>query len=105
MQSLLEQSESEKRELQSALDEAQKMISETQHDLVEQKQRADLLKTHITAFSSLTDSMVALDDTAMEAAIEAEIANETDPDKRALLELKKNLRLNERKYAVADVFA
>lgn len=48
LEQLLNQSEGEKAELQSALDEAQTLIQETQKDLVEQKQRADQLKAQIS---------------------------------------------------------
>ncbi|XP_069142207.1 protein bicaudal D-like [Argopecten irradians] len=48
LEQMLSQSENEKLELQSALDEAQKLIQDTQTDLVEQKQRADQLKAQIS---------------------------------------------------------
>ncbi|XP_078339645.1 protein bicaudal D-like isoform X4 [Crassostrea virginica] len=95
LEQLLEQSESEKAELQSALDEAQKLIEDTQRDLIEQKSRADQLKAQI---SSVISSPESPDENE---SLEDLIAKETDPEKRALLEMKKNLFSNEKKYSTA----
>ena len=100
LEQLLEQSEHEKSELQCALDEAQKLIEETQKDLVEQKKRADQLKAHISSVISSEESQIA-DMNEDDEKIDKLIENENDPEKKALLELKKNLRTNERKYSTA----
>ncbi|KAK3103668.1 hypothetical protein FSP39_020898 [Pinctada imbricata] len=100
LEQLLEQSEHEKSELQCALDEAQKLIEETQKDLVEQKKRADQLKAHISSVLTSEESQLA-DMNDDDEKIDKLIENENDPDKRALLELRKNLRSNEKKYSTA----
>lgn len=53
METQLEQSKIEKLELQKALDDARKLIDDTQRDLIEQKQRADHLKDTISHITSL----------------------------------------------------
>lgn len=101
LEELLEQSEEEKTELQKALDEAKKLIEDTQKDLVEQKERADQLKSHITSVLSMNGSEklspVSDDSDELDRLIEAE----SDEEKKALLELKKSLMMNERKYSTA----
>lgn len=99
LEQLLDQSEREKAELQTALDEAQKLIEDTQTDLIEQKKRADQLKSHINSVLKEKESELGIGDEDVD--LDEMIRNETDPDKKALLELKKNLRLNERKYSKA----
>ncbi|XP_046372843.1 protein bicaudal D-like isoform X2 [Haliotis rufescens] len=100
LEQLLEQSDSEKMEVQKALEEARKLIEDTQRDLMEQKERADQLKEHISAVANIK-IMQASTDSIKDPELEAEIENETDPDKRAVLMLKKNLTQNERKYSTA----
>lgn len=95
LEQLLEQSESEKSELQNALEEAQKLIEDTQRDLIEQKSRADQLKAQISSVISSPESP------GVEDSLEELIAKESDPEKRALLEMKKNLFSNEKKYSTA----
>lgn len=95
LEQLLEQSESEKSELQNALEEAQKLIEDTQRDLIEQKSRADQLKAQISSVISSPESPGVGD------SLEELIAKESDPEKRALLEMKKNLFSNEKKYSTA----
>ncbi|VDI10404.1 protein bicaudal D [Mytilus galloprovincialis] len=99
LEQLLDQSEQEKGELQKALDEAQKLIEDTQQDLIEQKKRADQLKSHINSVIKERETELGMDDDSTD--LDELIANETDPDKKSLLELKKNLRVNERKYSKA----
>lgn len=99
LEQLLDQSENEKSELQKALDEAQKLISETQKDLIEQKARADQLKGQISSVIKNKESKEGVNED--DEDIDELIRNETDPDKRALLELKKSLRHNEKKYSTA----
>ncbi|GFR63875.1 bicaudal D-like protein 2, partial [Elysia marginata] len=55
LESLLQQSEDEKMELQKALDDAKKLIEDTQKDLIEQKERADHLKTTISNVAALQE--------------------------------------------------
>ena len=98
LEQLLDQSEQEKSELQKALDEAQKLIEDTQQDLIEQKKRADQLKSHINSVIKERETELGIDDSA---DLDKLIENESDPDKKSLLELKKNLRQNERKYSKA----
>lgn len=95
LEQLLEQSESEKSELQNALEEAQKLIEDTQRDLIEQKSRADQLKAQISSVISSPESP------GVGESLEELIAKESDPEKRALLEMKKNLFSNEKKYSTA----
>lgn len=104
VEKLLEQSELEKKELQDALDEARKLIEDTQNDLVEQKERADQLKTTIAHVASMHERQQALPNdlqVSYDEGLLAEIAGETDPDKKILLELKNNLVHNEKKYTTA----
>ncbi|CAL1529372.1 unnamed protein product [Lymnaea stagnalis] len=103
LENLLEQSESEKMELQKALDEARKLIEETQKDLIEQKERADHLKATITHVAALHERQMLPNDlqVSYDEGLLAEIAGETDPDRKALLELKQNLQHNEKKYTTA----
>ncbi|XP_059153832.1 protein bicaudal D-like isoform X2 [Physella acuta] len=103
LESLLEQSEGEKMELQKALDEARKLIEETQKDLIEQKERADQLKATISHVAALHERQLLPNDlqVSYDEGLLAEIAGETDPDKKALLELKQNLQHNEKKYTTA----
>ena len=101
LEQLLEQSEEEKSELQRALDEAKKLIEDTQTDLMEQRDRADQLKSHITSVLNLNASekltLVSDDTDELDRQIEAE----SDQEKKALLELKKSLVMNEQKYSSA----
>ncbi|XP_041348589.1 protein bicaudal D-like isoform X3 [Gigantopelta aegis] len=103
LEQLLEQSESEKSELQKALDEAQNLIEETQKDLVEQKLRADQLKAHISSIANINDAELNQDESSagQDALLDEQIENETDQDKRALLQLRRNLSTNEQKYTTA----
>jgi len=104
VEKLLEQSEMEKKELENALDEARKLIEDTQNDLVEQKERADQLKTTIAHVASMHERQQALPNdlqVSYDEGLLAEIAGETDPDKKILLELKNNLVHNEKKYTTA----
>uniref|UniRef100_A0A0B7AR24 Protein bicaudal D n=1 Tax=Arion vulgaris TaxID=1028688 RepID=A0A0B7AR24_9EUPU len=104
LESLLEQSESEKMELQKALDEARTLIEDTQKDLIEQKERADNLKATIAHVTSRHDRMAFMPNdmqVSYDEGLLAEIAIETDPDKKVVLELKQNLQHNEKKYTTA----
>ena len=92
---MLEQSENEKSELQKALDEAQKLIQDTQKDLIEQKSRADQLKEHISTVISESQGLERTDD------LDNLIANEEDADRRALLVMKKDLHQKNNKYSTA----
>ncbi|XP_048738529.1 protein bicaudal D-like isoform X2 [Ostrea edulis] len=95
LEQLLEQSESEKTELQNALEEAQKLIEDTQRDLIEQKSKADQLKAQISSVMNFPESP------GVNNSLDELIAKETDPEKKALLEMKKNLFSNEQKYSTA----
>ncbi|XP_055882032.1 protein bicaudal D-like isoform X3 [Biomphalaria glabrata] len=103
LENLLEQSESEKMELQKALDEAKKLIEDTQRDLIEQKDRADHLKATIAHVAAMHERQMLPNDlqVSYDEGLLAEIADETDPDRKALLELKQNLQQNEKKYTTA----
>ncbi|XP_052214264.1 protein bicaudal D-like isoform X2 [Dreissena polymorpha] len=97
---LLEQSEDEKSEMQKALDEAKRLIQETQKDLIDQRDRVNHLKSQITTALGVNGS-VSTPDTAAAEEFDRLIENESDDEKKALLQLKKNLVLNEHKYANA----
>ena len=101
LEQLLEQSESEKSELQKALDEARKLIEDTQKDLMEQKDRADQLKSHISSVLNLNGSMSLSPEGEESDDLDKLIETESDEEKRALLEMKKNLITNEQKYTSA----
>lgn len=101
LEELLEQSEDEKVELQKALDEAKKLIEDTQKDLVEQKERADQLKSHITSVLSLNGGEKSSPESDNADELDRQIEAESDVEKKALLELKKNLMMNEQKYSTA----
>lgn len=101
LEELLEQSENEKSELQKALDEAKTLIEDTQKDLMEQKERADQLKAHITSVLSLNGSEKLSPNSDDSEELDRLIEAESDQEKRALLELKKNLMMNEQKYSTA----
>ncbi|KAH9493095.1 Protein bicaudal D 2 [Bulinus truncatus] len=103
LENLLQQSESEKLELQKALDEARKLIEDTQKDLIEQKERADHLKSTISHVAAMHERHMLPNDlqVSYDEGLLAEIADETDPDRKALLELKQNLQQNEKKYTTA----
>lgn len=97
LEQLLEQSEEEKSEMQRALDEARKLIEDTQKDLIEQRNRANLLKSQIsTALGSLPSP-----ESDVAEYFDRKIEEESDEEKKHLLELKKNLVLNEKKYSTA----
>ncbi|KAL4225830.1 hypothetical protein ACF0H5_013819 [Mactra antiquata] len=100
LEQLLEQSEEEKLELQKALDEAKKLIEDTQHDLIEQKDRANQLKSQISS-ALANGSLDSSPDSDASDILDQQIAKESDKEKKALLELKKNLLMNEKKYANA----
>lgn len=99
LEQMLEQSEEEKVVLQRALDEARKLIEDTQADLIQQRDRANQLKAQISAAlaKGSLDSSPESDADSLEKQIEAE----SDEEKKALLEMKKNLILNEKKYSSA----
>ncbi|GFO43583.1 Bicaudal d-like protein 2 [Plakobranchus ocellatus] len=103
LESLLQQSEDEKMELQKALDDAKKLIEETQKDLIEQKERADHLKATISNVAALQERTKLPNDlqVSYDEGLLAEIAEETDPEKKILLELKQNWQHNEKKYTTA----
>ncbi|KAK3734102.1 hypothetical protein RRG08_000017 [Elysia crispata] len=103
LESLLQQSEDEKMELQKALDDAKKLIEETQKDLIEQKERADHLKATISNVAALQEGAKLPNDlqVSYDEGLLAEIAEETDPEKKILLELKQNWQHNEKKYTTA----
>ncbi|XP_060587207.1 protein bicaudal D-like isoform X2 [Ruditapes philippinarum] len=100
LEQMLEQSEEEKIELQRALDEAKKLIEDTQSDLIEQKDRANQLKTQISA-ALANGSLDSSPDSDMTDYLDEQIENESDQGKKALLEMKKNLLMNEKKYSSA----
>ncbi|KAK3589481.1 hypothetical protein CHS0354_030604 [Potamilus streckersoni] len=95
LEQLLEQSDNEKLELQKALDDAQRLIQDTQRDLIEQKQRAEQLKVHISSVLHLENLGSDHD------ILSRQIETESDEEKKALLEFKKTLMLNEKKYSTA----
>ena len=105
LESLLRQSEEEKVEMQKALDEARKLMEDTQQDLVEQKKRADQLKSYISSLSAVreaaasklpNDLEVSFDETMLQ-----EMEEEDDPERRALLQLRNSLQLKDKKYRTA----
>ncbi|XP_045165047.2 protein bicaudal D homolog 2-like isoform X3 [Mercenaria mercenaria] len=100
LEQMLEQSEEEKIELQRALDEAKKLIEDTQSDLIEQKDRANQLKAQISA-ALASGSLDSSPDSDVTDYLDQQIANESDQGKKALLEMKKNLLMNEKKYSSA----
>ncbi|XP_052779960.1 protein bicaudal D-like isoform X4 [Mya arenaria] len=100
LEQLLEQSEEEKSEMQRALDEAKKLIEDTQKDLIEQKDRANQLKSQISNALGVNGSLPSPESDVAEF-FDKKIAEESDQEKKALLELKKNLLLNENKYSTA----
>ncbi|XP_052827767.1 protein bicaudal D isoform X1 [Octopus bimaculoides] len=101
LQQLLDQSESEKMELQKGLDEAQKIMQDTQKDLVEQKERAAQLKSHMSAIANISEADITLSEGELTEEDIAEIQNETDQEKKELLLLKHNYRINEKNYTAA----
>lgn len=104
LESMLQQSEEEKLELQKALDEARKLIQDTQLDLTEQKKRADQLKSYIGSLSSLRESCSRLPndlEVSFDESLLREIEEEPDPDRRALLQLRNNWHLRDKKYKTA----
>lgn len=105
LEAMLQQSEEEKLELQKALDEAQKLMQDTQTDLMEQKQRADQLKNYIASLSAVreaaqtrlpNDLEVSFDETMLR-----EMEEEEDPERQLLLQLRNNLQLKDKKYRTA----
>ena len=100
LEQMLEQSEEEKIELQRALDEAKKLIEDTQSDLIEQKDRANQLKAQISA-ALANGSLDSSPDSDVTDYLDQQIENESDQEKKALLEMKKNLLMNEKKYSSA----
>ncbi|GAB1607491.1 protein bicaudal D-like isoform X1 [Argonauta hians] len=101
LQQLLDQSETEKLELQKGLDEAQKIMQDTQKDLVEQKERAAQLKSHMSAIANISETDITLSEGELTEEDIAEIQNETDQEKKEILLLKHNYRINEKNYTAA----
>ncbi|CAG5128294.1 unnamed protein product, partial [Candidula unifasciata] len=104
LETQLEQSKLEKLELQKALDDARKLIEDTQRDLVEQKQRADHLKdtiSHITSLHERPQLMPSDLQVSYDEGLLAEISSESDPDQKALLELKHDFQYNQKRYTTA----
>ncbi|KAK7494003.1 hypothetical protein BaRGS_00014885 [Batillaria attramentaria] len=104
LEAMLQQSEEEKMEMQKALDEARKLIQDTQQDLTEQKKRADQLKSYISSLSALRESTTRLPndlEVSFDETLLQEMEEESDPDKRALLQLRNNLQLKDKKYKTA----
>ncbi|XP_070192301.1 protein bicaudal D-like isoform X2 [Littorina saxatilis] len=105
LESMLQQSEEEKMEMQKALDEARKLMQDTQLDLVEQKKRADQLKSYISSLSAVRETTAARLPNDLEVSFDEtmlrEMEEETDPEKRALLQLRNNLQLKDKKYKTA----
>lgn len=99
LEQMLEQSEEEKVVLQRALDEARKLIEDTQSDLIQQRDRANQLKAQISA--ALAKSSMDSSPESDADYLDKQIENESDEEKKALLEMKKNLVLNEQKYSTA----
>lgn len=101
LQQLLDQSENEKMELQKGLDEAQKLMQDTQKDLMEQRERAAQLKSHMSAIANINEAQINLPEDELTEEDLAEIQNESDPEKREILLLKHNYNINEKKYMAA----
>ncbi|KAL8586489.1 hypothetical protein ACOMHN_055193 [Nucella lapillus] len=103
--SLLQQSEEEKAELQKAVDEARKLMEDTQLDLVEQKKRADQLKSYIASLAAVRDLSTSRLPNDMEVSFDEtmlrELEEEDDPERRALLQLRNSLQLKDKKYRTA----
>ncbi|KAL8594897.1 hypothetical protein ACOMHN_038460 [Nucella lapillus] len=103
LETKLQQSEEEKMEMQKALDDSRKLMEDTQLDLTEQKKRVEQLKTYIASLSAVretaclpNDMEVSFDETMLR-----EMEEEDDPEKRALLELRNNVQLKDKKYRTA----
>ncbi|XP_076469501.1 protein bicaudal D-like isoform X2 [Babylonia areolata] len=106
LETKLQQSEEEKVEMQKALEETRQRMEDTQVDLAEQKKRVEQLKTYINSLSAVrentttarlpNDMEVSFDETMLR-----EMEEEDDPEKRALLELRNNLQLKDKKYRTA----
>ena len=106
LEEMLQKAQEEKQELQKALAEAQQLMEDTQHDLTEQKQRAEQLKSYIASLSTPRDTPstpklpndleVSFDESMLQ-----EMEEEEDPEKRALLQLRNNMQLKEKKYRTA----
>lgn len=91
-------------EMQKALDEARKLIQDTQQDLTEQKKRADQLKSYIASMSALRESTTRLPndlEVSFDETMLQEMEEEADPEKRVLLQLRNNLQLKDKKYKTA----
>lgn len=104
LESMLHESEEEKLELQKALDDARKLIQDTQQDLTEQKKRAEQLKAYIGSLSALRESATRLPndmEVSFDESLAREIEEESDPDRRVLLQLKNNLHIKDKKYRTA----
>lgn len=105
LESMLQQSEEEKLEMQKALDEARKLMEDTQHDLVEQKKRADQLKSYISNLAAVRDLSTSRLPNDMEVSFDEtmlrEMEEEDDPERRALLQLRNSLQLKDKKYRTA----
>lgn len=105
LEAMLQQSEEEKLELQKALDEARKLMQDTQQDLTEQKKRADQLKSYISSLSAVREASVSRLPNDLEVSFDEsmlrEMEEETDPERRALLQLRNNLQLKDKKYKTA----
>lgn len=101
LQQLLDQSEDEKKQLQKGLDEAQKLMQDTQKDLIEQRERAAQLKSHMSAIANINEAQINLPEDEPTKEDLAEIQNERDPEKREILLLKHNCHANEKKYMAA----
>ncbi|XP_076447399.1 protein bicaudal D-like isoform X2 [Babylonia areolata] len=105
LESMLQQSEEEKMEMQKALDEARKLIEDTQVDLVEQKKRADQLKSYIASLAAVRDITTSKLPNDLEVSFDEtmlrEMEEEDDPERRALLQLRNSLQLKDKKYRTA----
>lgn len=105
LESMLHQSEEEKLEMQKALDEAHKLMQETQVDLTEQKKRADQLKSYISSLSAVREATAARLPNDLEVSFDEtmlrEFEEEEDPERRVLLQLRNNLQIKDKKYKTA----
>lgn len=105
LEAMLHQSEEEKMEMQKALDEARKLMQDTQQDLIEQKKRADQLKSYISSVSAVREAAAPRLPNDLEVSFDEsmlrEMEEEADPERRVLLQLRNNLQLKEKKYTTA----
>ncbi|XP_050412340.1 protein bicaudal D [Patella vulgata] len=97
LEKLIEQIENEKFKLQASVSEAQKRYDEAQKAYLKEKDRSEKMKSLISSLGNLD-----LSDIVNLFSIEnltVEIDKEEDPEKKAILQMKKNILHNELKYS------